>query len=292
MKPPTTIRHYFFQLALLLLVHFPILSPLNAQNTARDLHLKEFQQDRIAPGLRWYHLQTADYFDSPQSINILAIRTKRRTVDLLYQPDTLIRTADYATFVEATAAINAGFFNMQQGGSVTYVKKDGQVLAQNQEGLLQRNSVVIRGAFVITNRGQILIETPKSTDFYTRDLQYDDVLLSGPLLIKEGKRIPLDSTTFTLGRHPRTCACLTTKNRLWLLTADGRHSDAAGLSLPELTDLLVALKCTSAINLDGGGSTTMYIRGQSDKGIVNYPSDNRTFDHRGQRKVANVIVVH
>lgn len=285
-------HYYFFRIAVFLITLLILLPFVNAQNTTQHLRLKDFHQEKVAPGLHWYQIQTADYFDSQQSINILAIRTKRRTVDLLYQPDTLIRTTDYAASVNARAAINAGFFNMQQGGSVTYVKKDGQILAQNQADLQQRNSVVIRGAFVITDRGQILIEAPKNTDFYTRDTQSDDVLLSGPLLIEAGKSIPLDSTAFTLDRHPRTCACLTAKNRLLLLTADGRHAEAAGLSLPELTQLLMALNCKFAINLDGGGSTTMYIRGQSDQGIVNYPSDNRIFDHRGQRKVAHVIVVH
>jgi exopolysaccharide biosynthesis protein len=285
-------RYYFFQFALFLIPFFSIPYSLNAQNTAQHLRLKHFQKENLAPGLQWYQVQTTDYLGSPQSINILAIRTRKRAIDLLYQPDTLIRTADYATSVKAIAAVNAGFFNVLQGGSVTYVKKDGQVLAQNQADLRQRNSVVLRGAFVVSDRGRIAIETPKSTDSYTRDTRIDDVLLSGPLLIEASKKVPLDSTAFILDRHPRTCACLTAKNRLLLLTADGRHTEAAGLSLPELTDLLLALKCKSAINLDGGGSTTMYIREQSAHGIVNYPSDNRIFDHRGQRKVANVIVVH
>lgn len=45
-------------------------------------------------------------------------------------------------------------------------------------------------------------------------------------------------------------------------------------------------------DLNGGGATSMYIAGQTSSGIVNFPSDNRTFDHYSQRKVANVIVVY
>jgi exopolysaccharide biosynthesis protein len=45
------------------------------------------------------------------------------------------------------------------------------------------------------------------------------------------------------------------------------------------------------MNLDGGGSTTMYIKKQSDNGVVNYPSDNKQFDHYGERKVANIIYI-
>lgn len=265
---------------------------LEAQNTSPRLRLKDFEQEKIAPGLHWYALQTAEFFNSPQSLNILRIYTKKREVDLLYLADTLMTTTDYAHSAGARAAINAGFFNMQQGGSVTYVKKDGQILAHNQANLKTRNSPVIRGAFLITSRGRAMIQQAQNTDRYSRESQIDDVLLSGPLLIEDGKRIAQDSSSFTLQRHPRTCACLKTKNQLLLLTADGRHREAAGLSLPELTEILLALKCKTAINLDGGGSTTMYIEGQTSNGIVNFPSDNRTFDHYGQRKVANVIVVY
>ena len=47
-----------------------------------------------------------------------------------------------------------------------------------------------------------------------------------------------------------------------------------------------------AINLDGGGSTTLYVEGASDNGVVNHPTDNRKFDNKGERKVANAILVH
>jgi exopolysaccharide biosynthesis protein len=45
------------------------------------------------------------------------------------------------------------------------------------------------------------------------------------------------------------------------------------------------------MNLDGGGSATMWIKGKPDKGVVSHPSDNKLFDHKGERAVANAIVV-
>jgi len=279
----------FFITLLLFLSYF---SSVTAQTEPFSLRLADFTHQKIAPGLHWYQLLPQQLPGSTQSINLLRIQTRRRAVDLLYQPDTLITTSIYAATAKAKAAVNAGFFNMQQGGSVSYLKKNGQVLAQNQPDLQARNSVVIRGAFCVSTSGQVRIGSPENTNAYTNDPTIDDVLFSGPLLIENGQAIPLDSTAFVLDRHPRTCACLTRKNQLLLLTIDGRHPEAQGLSLPELTDLLLDLKCKSAINLDGGGSTTMYIQGQPAEGIVNFPSDNRTFDHQGQRKVANVIVVY
>ncbi|MCR5821837.1 MAG: phosphodiester glycosidase family protein, partial [Bacteroidales bacterium] len=61
------------------------------------------------------------------------------------------------------------------------------------------------------------------------------------------------------------------------------------LTLPELELVMKWLGCREAINLDGGGSTTMYVREAG--GVVNYPSDNRRYDHEGQRPVANAIII-
>lgn len=274
----------------LLLISTPLY--LTAQKDQLTIQWKDFNKEKIHPGLKWYHLQTSNWYSSAQSINLLAIKTNKRSVDLLYQPDTLITTSTYAESVAAKAAVNAGFFNVKEGGSVTYIKKDGQVLAENQAALKARASVVIRGAMVIKQNGVTQIETPQTTLNYTQTTSVDDVLLSGPLLIEDGLPIVLDSTKFNLDRHPRTAACTSKKNRLLLVTIDGRNKKAAGMSLPEMTQFLMALGCKNAINLDGGGSTTMYIAGQSANGIVNYPSDNRQFDHEGQRKVSNVLVVH
>ncbi len=48
------------------------------------------------------------------------------------------------------------------------------------------------------------------------------------------------------------------------------------------------LCCDAALNMDGGGSSTMYIK---DKGILNYPSDNRKFDHEGERRVYDIFFI-
>jgi len=45
------------------------------------------------------------------------------------------------------------------------------------------------------------------------------------------------------------------------------------------------------MNLDGGGSSTLYVNGATETGVVNHPSDNKKFDHLGQRPVANIIYV-
>jgi len=57
--------------------------------------------------------------------------------------------------------------------------------------------------------------------------------------------------------------------------------------MAELQQIMAALGCRDAINLDGGGSTTMVVR----DAVINHPSDNGQFDADGERRVANAIVI-
>ena len=90
------------------------------------------------------------------------------------------------------------------------------------------------------------------------------------------------STTF-FGRHPRTMFGLDRAGYAWLVTVDGRQPDESdGMSLVELQRLARRIGLTDALNLDGGGSTTMVILGN----VVNRPSDPT-----GARTVSDVLLV-
>ena len=96
----------------------------------------------------------------------------------------------------------------------------------------------------------------------------------GPLLLRNGERLenPEEesiSRVFFLARHPRTAVGVRADGTLLFVTVDGRRpEESVGMSVPELTDLMRELGAVSAINLDGGGSTTMVIDGN----VVNRPS--------------------
>lgn len=97
------------------------------------------------------------------------------------------------------------------------------------------------------------------------------ILSGGPYLVKEGE-IFVDMTAEKLGsvggRNPRTAIGYTADNHLILITADGREGASVGLTLNELAGLMKQLGCVNAMNLDGGGSTVMYVNGQ----VVNKPA--------------------
>ena len=97
------------------------------------------------------------------------------------------------------------------------------------------------------------------------------IVSGGPYLVKNGE-VYVDMTAQKLssvgGRNPRTAIGYTKDNHLIMLTADGREGSSIGLTLIELAELMKEFGCVNAMNLDGGGSTVMYIQGE----VVNKPA--------------------
>lgn len=93
----------------------------------------------------------------------------------------------------------------------------------------------------------------------------------------------LNPDTFTHARHPRTVVGVDREGFIWLAAVDGRRPDySIGMSFADLQRLSDRLGLVSALNLDGGGSTTMVVKGQ----LVNKPSDPA-----GARPVSDAILV-
>lgn len=276
-----------FRLTLNSLVLIFLISSASCQKLDSDVI--SWKKEKIDKGLIWKHAHTDKLFESWQNINILEVDTRKRNITLVYNREKNVITSKLAKDTEAIAAVNAGFFDMKNGGSVTYIKVDGET--QLEDTVKWRVTKTLNGVMIIKTNGSFDIELAGEYEQYTSNEKYDDVLVTGCLLIDEGNRMLLPDVSFVNSRHPRTCLGLLSDQKILLITVDGRSDQAHGMSLYELTDLLEFLGCREAINLDGGGSTTMWIKNFEETGVVNMPSDNKQFDHGGERAVSNVLVV-
>lgn len=115
----------------------------------------------------------------------------------------------------------------------------------------------------------------------------EDIVGGVPQLIKNGKieitwELEKSSKSFVETRHPRTAIAKLKDGRALLVTVDGRSAASAGMNLQELAEMLLEMGATDAMNLDGGGSTTMFLDGK----VVNHPSDKE-----GERPVSDAILV-
>jgi exopolysaccharide biosynthesis protein len=141
---------------------------------------------------------------------------------------------------------------------------------------------VANGALVLFGAGSLRIEPAQNDEYYEKSTSETAVMVAGPLLIHRSVPQPLPDVSFTRDRNPRTCIGITDK--FYILAAiDGRSQSAAGMTLYEAREFFSRLKCTDALNFDGGGSTTMWIEG---KGIVNHPSDRE-----GERPVSDALLI-
>lgn len=285
----------------------------HAQTDSLTVVNTKWETSKVAKGITLKHYWfNHSLFGSNQNINILEIKLNHKNrVDVEADPKILKHTSEFGSEYHALAGINGTFFDMKNGGSEDYIRLDGKTLNDNK--LLKNNNRALhQKAAIVINHNRLQIVAWDGTGSWESKLKGEDVMVTGPLLIKNGQRVKLDTTSMYTFRHPRTAIALN-GNRLLLITVDGRNDKAAGMSLYELASFIKWMNADRGINLDGGGSTTMWIQGFPDNGIINHPSDNKKmlqsakykpgmdldnlaadtskWDHGGERPVANVILI-
>ncbi|MBO4307713.1 MAG: phosphodiester glycosidase family protein [Bacteroidales bacterium] len=202
-------------------------------------------------------------------------------------------TSVHARRHNAVAAINGSFFDMKYHNPICYLRIGGKELGINTP---QISDSVHRKYYqygsMRLHKGRPIIFIPDSARLAERDLPYANIMTAGPLLIYHGEVQPMRTDkTFVTYRHNRTAVGVKKDGTVLLITVDGRMKQSQGFSLQDFTKLLVCLGCYDALNLDGGGSTTMFVEGFPNNGLVNHPTDNNRYDFEGERGVSNCVVV-
>jgi exopolysaccharide biosynthesis protein len=99
----------------------------------------------------------------------------------------------------------------------------------------------------------------------------------GPALVRGGKTVTFSGLQ---PRHPRS-AIGWNKEKFFLVEVDGRQKTSVGMNFPELATYMKNLGCDEAINLDGGGSATLWVYGH----VMNNPSEGH------ERPAANALIL-
>ena len=258
---------------------------LSGCNTSGNLPYKVTKADSDSVFVT--HIVSDTLFNSKQSIYILAFDDNyfnNHRIAVGYSGAHLERTSRMAERAHAIAAINGSFFDEDKGGGVTYVERNDSVLSHSQatNHKWAKPDSLINGVLILTKQNRLKILPAKPEQYYATSKEEKLAIVSGPLLLRHSIAQKLPNMSFSYKRHPRTCLCKT-NNAVLFIAIDGRTKNAAGMTLPEVQTFLKRLGCIDAINLDGGGSTTMWTR---EKGVVNHPSDKE-----GERPVANAILI-
>ena len=242
-------------------------------------------------GIIHKYVSIPQLYQVPQSISLIEIDPGAGLKVGVTVSDKMREPSKMASEQGAIAAINGSYFDMKRGNSVCFLKVDRQVVDTTTLGEFARR---VTGAISIRKGKMKIISWNREIEKQYKGKK-GIVLASGPLMLKDGRYCDwsLCEKDFIRTKHPRSAVALTKDGKILFITVDGRFpKHAGGVSIPELAHLIRILGGKDAINLDGGGSTTLWLSGAPDNGIVNYPCDNKRFDHRGERTVPNILYIH
>ncbi|MFN3651558.1 MAG: phosphodiester glycosidase family protein [Armatimonadota bacterium] len=235
---------------------------------------------KVGQGVWYKKFHYNSLFGAPQDVYILDAN--------LNDPEVVVRfpyltggsrrtTSGFATGTgRAVGAVNGQFFDGT--GSVQYLKVNGSVINGTKPDVHDQQAITQSNAGPNGTAGVNLIPKPANG---WGSLGTPNIMASGPDLIQNGVRISFPNHSFYQGRNARTAAAWTYDNRFLLMVVD-YSSTSAGMSLPEVSQTLVNYaNVRHALNLDGGGSSTLWAGGA----LKNRPKDG------SERLVANAVVV-
>ncbi|RLQ81833.1 phosphodiester glycosidase family protein [Salinibacterium amurskyense] len=188
-------------------------------------------------------------------------------------------TSSIAAEHDAIFAINGDYYGFRDTGIVI------------RNGVAYRDEPARDGlAFSLDGSVEVYDETTTSADELIADGVWN-TLSFGPAIVEDGdvvagiENVEID-TNFgnhsIQGDQPRTAVGVIDDNHLVFVVVDGRDPGySAGVTLPELAEIMQSLGATTAYNLDGGGSSTMYFNGS----VINQPSNG------GERETSDILYV-
>ncbi len=226
----------------------------------------------------WHQKWQTDSTGVLRNINILKIDYTRNDLDLKVAVASTAsheRTSSIASRNHALAAINGGYFNFT-GSHVGVVMQDGKLINPNA------TDIPPRGAIGFTPGHGVVIDRVETANNKVKGINGTDwtgvteVLGGGPVLVFKGQPVnwwkeESMGDSFNSTRHPRTAIGFTKDTVIYMVVIDGRQPNfATGISLDDLARFFIdQLGCEYALNLDGGGSSTMVVTNM----VVNSVSD-------------------
>ena len=258
-------------------------------------------------------------FYSTQSVCVVKYPMKKFRTDILHRPkESAGKPSEIGREVGAAFALNGGYFHVKQRIPSVYFREGKEHLGYTHPTELYRVDGLM--GFKDGKGRKAVIEMAADTMQYGAVSKgWKEAMASGPVLILDGEivvpllmgdkadganvsamadeqrqgskiRTHYSSSQFYDKRHPRAAFGYDDAGNAYLVVIDGRFKGQAdGATIYETAYICHLLGMTEAINLDGGGSTTLWTE---KTGVINHPYDNKKFDHEGERSVPNLIVVY
>lgn len=188
-------------------------------------------------------------------------------------------TSSIAEANNAVLAINGDYYGFRDAGYVMrggYLYRDLAAYDQDQEDLC----IMADGTLEIL--AEVDYSAQDMADMGARDIFSfgPGLLIDGEITVREGDEVERAQIT-----NPRTSIGQIAPLHYVFVVSDGRTEESVGLSLLELAQLMQDLGCTTAYNLDGGGSSTIWFNGR----VLNKPT---TFGEKiTERSISDIVYI-
>ncbi|HTN36592.1 MAG TPA: phosphodiester glycosidase family protein [Arachidicoccus sp.] len=269
-----------------------MLGQVNGQRQLTQVLAKQVLLDTnytLSPGVQERDLLYLDRGGKKVSVKIIEAKLNRRRLVMeaatpsnqdIFGRQTLVEEMKWESKPghQPVAGINADFFNMKNGTPLGVVVKESRVL----KGHFTRTNCFVG----VLKNGRIIMGD--SLLFKKQHSRLTEALGARPRLIEDGKIIHQDTGSLSKIHHPRSALGLKNSRTVLFVTVDGRQPAISnGISLKDLATLMDWLGARDAVNLDGGGSTTLVVLDPVTKRLEvrNQPSG------KVQRKVANAWIL-
>ena len=196
-----------------------------------------------------------------------------------YGTNVTAKTSETAAANNAILAVNGDYYGANSTG---YVIKNGVLYRDTVRDNASYGDLAIYadGSFEIIYENEISAKE-------LIDKGAVNLLAFGPALVKNGE-IVVDTSTEVgqaMSSNPRSAIGIIDENHYIIVVADGRTSESEGLSLYQLAEVMKQYGATTAYNLDGGGSSTLYFNGR----IINKPTTNG--NTISERAVSDIVYI-
>lgn len=196
----------------------------------------------------------------------------------------VVYTEEWGDIAPPVAFNDILYVTVQKNRVIDIIQGAAQEISIPEKGMviMARGDAASGMMQVLKPNSPVSLETTTTPDFEKMDL----AIGGGTILVKDGALYPF--THSIEGNHPRTAIGFSRDGKKVIAAAvEGRTKGARGMNQAELAQLLIELGAYQAINLDGGGSTTMLARKPGDEvlTLANTPSDGTL------RRISNGIAI-
>jgi exopolysaccharide biosynthesis protein len=203
----------------------------------------------VAPGAEIRHELWKSEGNNTDTVSIARFNLSQVHLSIGYQPDQPLYIHNWAKQAGALAMINGGYFDENNNATALLIS-DGQVSGATYDGF--------GGMLAVDAQGNVTLRSLLEQPYDPANEQLQQATQSAPMLVINGKRTEFQANAAS---QRRSIAALDKQGRLLLIV-----SPSNAFSLDETADLLVAsdLEIQTALNLDGGGSTGLYVKGKEE----------------------------